>query len=128
MKIDSQELVANGFANSVSRYSQVHVDISELARRKTAILLMATVGVLISTFAVGGLIYYLTRMLGLELPFIWALVFGALISPTDPVAVLGILKNGDSTHNSMCYRPGTFLEMSDRCAPEVGHFTKCPKS
>jgi CPA1 family monovalent cation:H+ antiporter len=81
-----------GFLSALLFAGAVHIDLSEIAARKWAITLMATVGVLISTFLVGGAIWFVARFLEFDLPFIWALVFGALISPTDPVAVLGILK------------------------------------
>jgi len=53
---------------------------------------MAVLGTLISTFVVGAVMWFLLGLFGFELPFIWALVFGALISPTDPVAVLSLFK------------------------------------
>ncbi|MBE9553975.1 MAG: sodium:proton antiporter, partial [Proteobacteria bacterium] len=59
---------------------------------KWAIGSMATIGVLMSTFIVGAGSWLMLDLLGIGLPFAWCLVFGALISPTDPVAVLGILK------------------------------------
>jgi len=92
LKIDFYQVVMEGFLSALLFAGAVHIDISEIARRRSAILLMASVGVLLSTFIVGGLIYYLAEFVGIKLPFIWALVFGSLISPTDPVAVLGILK------------------------------------
>ena len=58
-----------------------------------AIGLMASFGVILSTFIVGFGMYYLSGLLGVQVPFIWSLVFGALISPTDPVAVLSLLKS-----------------------------------
>jgi CPA1 family monovalent cation:H+ antiporter len=70
----------------------LHVDLSVLLRRKWSVLAMATAGVVISTFVVGFGFKGIALGLGLEVPLIWCLVFGALISPTDPVAVLGILK------------------------------------
>ncbi len=70
----------------------LHVDLSMLLRRKWPVLVMATAGVAISTLVVGLGFKGVAIVLGLEIPFIWCLVFGALISPTDPVAVLGILK------------------------------------
>ncbi|MDH3742384.1 MAG: sodium:proton antiporter, partial [Hyphomicrobiales bacterium] len=70
----------------------VHVDLEEMAQRKWAIGIMATFGVVISTFLVGTVMYYIMQFAGVPIPFIWALVFGSLISPTDPVAVLGLLK------------------------------------
>ena len=70
----------------------MHVDFNELAKRKWAIGLMASVGVLTSTFLIGTVMWWVFNLAGIPMPWIWALVFGALISPTDPVAVLGILK------------------------------------
>ena len=70
----------------------VHVDFGELAARKWAIGLMATLGVLVSTFVTGAAIYWFGQFFCPRMPFVWALVFGALIAPTDPVAVLGILR------------------------------------
>jgi len=90
--IDFYDVLMEGFLSALLFAGAVHVDLSEIARRKWAIALMATVGVVISTFIVGGSIWGVAQLIGLELPFIWALVFGALISPTDPVAVLAILK------------------------------------
>ncbi len=71
----------------------LHVDLSMLLQRKWPVLAMATAGVMISTLLVGLGFKGIALALGLEVPFIWCLVFGALISPTDPVAVLGILKS-----------------------------------
>lgn len=70
----------------------LHIDYSELASRKGAISLMATVGVIISTLTIGALMWLVLKLFHIGIPFAWTLVFGALISPTDPVAVLGILK------------------------------------
>jgi CPA1 family monovalent cation:H+ antiporter len=70
----------------------LHVDLSDLAKQKWVIALMATLGVIISTILVGTAAYFLLPLFGFETKFIYCLLFGALISPTDPVAVLGILK------------------------------------
>ena len=64
----------------------------ELRQQRWAVLLLATVGVLISTFLVAGMAHLLFGWLGLQVPFLACLLFGALISPTDPIAVLGLLK------------------------------------
>ena len=90
--IDFQNVLLEGFLSALLFAGAVHVDLTELAERKWSIGLMASIGVLISTFIVGGVMWLAAPQFGLQLPFIWALVFGALISPTDPVAVLGILK------------------------------------
>ena len=91
-EVDFQKALMEGMLSALLFAGAAHVDLTELAERKWAIGLMATIGVLLSTFIVGGVIWAVASGLGFELPFIWALVFGALISPTDPVAVLGILK------------------------------------
>ncbi len=69
-----------------------HTDTQTLFKEKGIVLVYATLGVLISTFLVGGMIYGVCNLLGLPISFIHCLLFGALISPTDPIAVLAILK------------------------------------
>jgi CPA1 family monovalent cation:H+ antiporter len=70
----------------------LHVDWSEMRRGRWPILVLSTVGVLLSTVMVGGGFWLLTGALGLGVPLLWCFLFGALISPTDPVAVMGVLK------------------------------------
>ncbi len=70
----------------------LHTDFEQLKKHRWPIISFATLGVLTSTFLVGTLMYYGLPVVGLEVPFIQCLLFGALISPTDPIAVLGILK------------------------------------
>ena len=70
----------------------IHIDINEMKNERAAIIAFSTIGVLLSTFIVAGLFYAVTHWLGFSIGFIYCLLFGALISPTDPIAVLGILK------------------------------------
>jgi CPA1 family monovalent cation:H+ antiporter len=91
-QIDFNETVMKGMLAFLLFAGALHVDMTFLHSKRWAIGLMATIGVLISTAIVGGGFYLVAQLLGLQIPFIWALVFGALISPTDPVAVLSILK------------------------------------
>lgn len=70
----------------------IHIDIHKLKEQALSIITFSTIGVLISTFTVGSLVYAVTRWLSIPIDFIYCLLFGALISPTDPIAVLGILK------------------------------------
>ncbi len=70
----------------------LHVNLDDLLHRKWIISLLATFGVLLSTLLVGGLTWLCLHLLGLDLPLLYCLLFGALISPTDPIAVLGIMK------------------------------------
>ncbi|QCR24446.1 sodium:proton antiporter [Pontibacter sp. SGAir0037] len=73
----------------------LHTDLEKLSASKWPVLTFATVGVLISTAVVGTLFYYLLQLMGMPIDYIYCLIFGALISPTDPIAVLGILKKAD---------------------------------
>ena len=70
----------------------LHVDFASLKSQRGPIIIFATLGVLVSTFLVGGITYGLLQLLNIPVAFIYCLLFGALISPTDPIAVLGILK------------------------------------
>ncbi len=70
----------------------LHTNFDQLKVQRGPILAFATFGVLVSTFLIGSAMYYLLPLLGLNISFIHCLLFGSLISPTDPIAVLGILK------------------------------------
>ncbi|WP_417431491.1 cation:proton antiporter [Kiloniella sp.] len=91
-QIDFHETLMKGMLSFLLFAGALHVDIEDLLHRKYAITLMATFGVLISTFLIGFSMFYLTGLINLEIPLIYCLIFGSLIAPTDPVAVLGILK------------------------------------
>ncbi|MEQ9307239.1 MAG: sodium:proton antiporter [Marinoscillum sp.] len=68
------------------------VDLKKLLEEKVAVLVLALAGTLISTFVVGTLVFYIFPLLGVEIQYIFCLLFGALISPTDPIAVLALIK------------------------------------
>lgn len=70
----------------------LHTNFQQLKIHRGPVLVFSTIGVLTSTFLVGGLLYLVLPLFGLEIQLIYCLLFGALISPTDPIAVLGILK------------------------------------
>ncbi|MBY5447506.1 sodium:proton antiporter [Rhizobium leguminosarum] len=91
-QVDFQTTVMNGLLAFLLFAGSLHVDFSALRSRIAVVGAMATIGVLLSTVLVGVAMWGLAALLGIELPFLWALVFGALISPTDPVAVLSTLK------------------------------------
>ena len=70
----------------------LHTNFEQLKVQRWPVLVFSTLGVLISTFLVGTAMFYVLQLIGLQVAFIHCLLFGALISPTDPIAVLGILK------------------------------------
>jgi len=90
--IDFHDAVMNGMLSFLLFAGALHVDFSVFRSQSLAIGLMATLGIMISTFLIGWVTWLLLNFFNIETPFIWALVFGALISPTDPVAVLGLFK------------------------------------
>jgi CPA1 family monovalent cation:H+ antiporter len=85
--VDFDEALLNGMLGALLFAGALHIKIDDLRDNKWVISLRATVGVLLSTLLVGGGAWFLFRWLGLEVPFVFALLFGALISPTDPIAV-----------------------------------------
>ncbi|MEP1085406.1 sodium:proton antiporter [Algoriphagus sp.] len=74
----------------------LHTKLDALKTQKAPIALFATIGVLISTFLIGTMMYFLFLVFDYPIDFIYCLLFGALISPTDPIAVLGILKDANA--------------------------------
>ena len=96
---DFKTLLFEGILSFLLFAGALHVNIEELAKEKWSVLLFATLGVLISTGIVGVMTYYAAQLIGVELSFLNALLFGALISPTDPIAVLAILKKTNIAKN-----------------------------
>lgn len=74
----------------------LHTNLDALKRQKGPIALFATIGILLSTFLIGTMVYYLFIAFNYPINYIYCLLFGALISPTDPIAVLGILKDANA--------------------------------
>jgi len=70
----------------------LHTNFEQLKVQRGPILAFATFGVIVSTFLIGTSMFYVLQWIGFDVSFIYCLLFGALISPTDPIAVLGILK------------------------------------
>lgn len=94
--IDFHATLLHGMLSFLLFAGALHINLGELIERKWAIGSLATLGVALSTLIVGSCSYLLFGLLGLSVPLITCLVFGALISPTDPVAVLGVLKNANA--------------------------------
>ena len=90
--IDFHTALINGMLSFLLFAGALHINLNDLSKQKWVILILATVGVLSSTFIIGGVSWLIFNALELNISFIYCLLFGALISPTDPIAVLGILK------------------------------------
>lgn len=90
--INFHVILLDGMLSFLLFAGALHVDWKEMHRGRWPILVLSTIGVIVSTALIGGCFYAVSRALGLAVPLIWSLVFGALISPTDPVAVLSVLK------------------------------------
>ena len=94
--IDFEKVLMEGMLGLLLFAGALHVDINDLAEQKIIISILATLGVVASTLLVGSAVYLAGQWLGLGLRYVEALLFGALISPTDPIAVLAILKQADA--------------------------------
>ena len=90
--IDFNKTLLHGMLSFLLFAGSLNINITDLMERKWSIGLLATLGVLVSTVLVGSLAWLILQWFNVDLPFIYCLLFGALISPTDPIAVLGILK------------------------------------
>jgi CPA1 family monovalent cation:H+ antiporter len=96
-QIDFSQTLLNGMLSFLLFAGSLHVDLKSLREEVWNVAALATIGVVLSTFAVAVLMAATFRGLGLPIPFAASLVFGALISPTDPVAVLALLKRANSS-------------------------------
>ena len=90
--VDFNQTLLQGMLSFLLYAGALHVNLHELREQKWVILSLATIGVCISTFLVGTAAYYLLAALSCHLPYIYCLLFGALISPTDPIAVMATVK------------------------------------
>lgn len=91
--VDFEATLMQGMLSFLLFAGALHVNLADLAEQKWVIGLLATVGVLTSTWLVGSGLWLLLPLFDLSLPYIYCLLFGALISPTDPIAVLALLKS-----------------------------------
>ena len=90
--IDFQTVLLDVMLSFLLFAGALHTNFEQLRVQRWPVLVFSTIGVLVSTFLVGTVIYYILQLISLEVDYIYCLLFGALISPTDPIAVLGILK------------------------------------
>ncbi len=91
-EFDFEEVLMNVMLNFLLFAGALSTNLTKLIEERVPVIILATVGTLMSTFIVGGLVWWIFPMLGYEMEFIYCLLFGALISPTDPIAVLALTK------------------------------------
>lgn len=96
-QIEFDNALLNGMLGFLLFAGAMHINLDELLKRKWTIGLLASVGVVSSMFLVAGGAYYIFQLFGFSVPFIYCLLFGSLISPTDPIAVMGILKTAGAS-------------------------------
>ena len=92
-KVDFDTTLMHGMLSFLLFAGALHVDLGDLRQQRWVVTSLATVGVMISTSIIGVVTWFLLNWLGIGIPFIFCLLFGALISPTDPIAVLATLKS-----------------------------------
>lgn len=90
--IDFNVTLMQGMLSFLLFAGALHVDLDQLLENKWTILTFASIGVLVSSFVIGGGFWLISGAVGLSLPFLVCLLLGVMVSPTDPVAVLGVLK------------------------------------
>ncbi len=91
--LDFRDFLMNVILSFLLFAGAMHIDLEELRNQKKSVFLFATLGVVISTLLLGIATYYILALFGIDIPILYAFLFGAVVSPTDPIAVLGILKD-----------------------------------
>lgn len=95
LHIDFSNILMHGMLSFLLFAGALHVNVSELRKVRTMVTLLATGGVVLTVLITGSIVWVTAGWLGINLSYHYALLFGALIAPTDPIAVLGILKNAN---------------------------------
>ena len=94
-KLDFPDILLRIMLSFMLFAGAIHIDIKILDKEKIPVIIFSTFGVLLSTLIIGSLMFFLLLLFGLDINFVYCLLFGALISPTDPIAVLGTLKTAN---------------------------------
>lgn len=95
-QLNFSDLLLDGMLSMLLFAGALHINLADLRSFKWVISLLAIVGTVLSMLIIAALLYYIVPLFGVKLDFIWCLLFGALISPTDPIAVMGILNSSDA--------------------------------
>ena len=97
--IDFNQTLMHGMLSFLLFAGALHINLDALLEKKWIVGILATIGVITTTFIVGFASYYIFGWLGIDIPLIYCLLFGSLIAPTDPIAVMGILKTAGATES-----------------------------
>lgn len=92
---DFTEVLMNAMLNFLLFAGAIHINSANLKEQYLPVITFSTISVIISAFVIAGILSAITGFFDLDIPFLYCLLFGALISPTDPIAVLGILKKAN---------------------------------
>ncbi|GGG44182.1 cation:proton antiporter [Bizionia arctica] len=98
-QIDFKKVLMDYMLSFLLFAGALHANFQELKKQRWPIVIFATRGVLVSTFLIGTATFYLLQLLNIQISYVNCLLFGAIISPTDPIAVLGILKKANAPKN-----------------------------
>ena len=131
-QIDFNETLMHGMLGFLLFAGALHVNINDLQKRKLEVFIYASVGVLFSTFIIATLVYFLCGWLNISIDYMHCLIFGALISPTDPIAVLGLLKKAKAPKSQEIQLTGeslfndgfgvvVFITLLNIAYPHAGH-------
>jgi monovalent cation:H+ antiporter, CPA1 family len=93
LHVDFHRLLLNGMLGLLLFAGALRIDLNDLKDEKWVVLVLSTAGVIVSTLVVGSFMWLLSGLFAMQVPFLYCLLFGALISPTDPIAVLGVLSS-----------------------------------
>lgn len=91
-RMDFNKTLMDGMLSFLLFAGALHVNLEDLSKHKYIIIILATFGIVANTFIVGSLAWLVFALVNIKLSYIYCLLFGALIAPTDPIAVIGILK------------------------------------
>jgi len=97
ISIDFNETLLHGMLSLLLFAGALHINLEDLAKQRMVVTVLATASVIGATFMIGYGTRFGSNLLGLDIPLVYCLLFGALISPTDPIAVLGILKTAGAS-------------------------------
>ena len=91
-KVEFRQTFLNGMVSFLLFAGALHVDLSEVSKNRWPVLVLSTLGVMMSTVIVGVRLWLVTAAVAASVAILYCMAFGALISPTDPVAVLAIMR------------------------------------